>query len=74
MRSVARCALIRCRRFRSASLWLRTAAPFRVVAVAGAEHSPSASVAIPSIFLKVKASTGNPTDGKGKRRGAGRGY
>lgn len=39
MRSVARWALMRCLRLRSASLWLRTVAPFP-----GVEHSPSVAI------------------------------
>jgi hypothetical protein len=68
VRSVARWALIRCRRFRSASLWLR---PFR--SVAGAEHSPS--VAIRSLPLlnarQRKSATAKQRSGSGRVAGAG---
>ena len=47
MRSVARCSLIRCRRLRSASLWLRPRS-FRP-AGAGAGHSPSTPPSVTTI-------------------------
>lgn len=51
VRSVARCALMRCLRLRSASLWFLLG-PLRVVAVTGAEHSPSKAAASDSSLWK----------------------